>query len=567
MRDIIPPIPDPSCPALGVPSGASEAPNRLQNFLYWLAGAHWETLRLCPAAERERVAVLGSSVLVPTVMAFLGMFFFARSRFAEPPFFSVLFVSLLWAFVILNTDRTLIALYRPFQPLWRRMIQVLFRLGLASVVSLAIAFPFCLDQYRPAIRFRYQTELQDKLNDLRNTEAKGRSELREQLTKLRETSEIDRRKLHADSVKLRDSLAGQLPALEAAQLNPEIFADQKMEAERQRVTATDFVAPASGATLNIIAQIDVHKETSERLGKLLEEQQSMHRRLVEATAREELGQSNEFYPEAKKPGEGPRLKDMKSRNLRVETEMRRLEIARQTAGVDLAASEAALARARLTDRNAYLDSINAKRTAFLEEAKERDKIRRDRLVQVNAQIEQTEAEHAQQLRKLDNHTLTQEEDYARAQQRHDDTFLPHIKRLESKINGIFDPMEETIGLYKVIFLPPPDMPEDAKLQYRWLAGVFQFFVVFGTLFLLDLIPIIVKLLSRPGPYDILVEHSEFVANLNWVAFERHFQKHGSAWPGEDLASPASVEVLLRPHYAAPPPPQPSEEVPQPVPHG
>jgi len=119
----------------------------------------------------------------------------------------------------------------------------------------------------------------------------------------------------------------------------------------------------------------------------------------------------------------------------------------------------------------------------------------------------------------------------------------------------------------VIFLPPPDMPEDAKLQYRWLAGVFQFFVVFGTLFLLDLIPIIVKLLSRPGPYDILVEHSEFVANLNWVAFESHFQKHGSAWPGEDLRSPASVEVLLRPHYAAPPPAQPSAEVAQSVPQG
>ncbi|RFC46367.1 MAG: protein of unknown function (DUF4407) [Verrucomicrobia bacterium] len=487
--------------------GKPEFPNRLQNFLYWLAGAHWETLRLCPAAERERVAVLGSTVLVPTVMAFLGMFFFARSRFAEPPFFSVLFVSLLWAFVILNTDRTLIALYRPFQPLWRRTIQVLFRLGLASVVSLAIAFPFCLDQYRPAIRFRFQSELQDKLNDLRNTEAKGRSELREQLTKLRESSETDRRKLDGDSAKLRDGLAAQLPALESAQLNPELFADQKIEQERQRVTAVDFVAPASGATLNIITQIDVHKETIERLGKQLEEQQSMHRRLVEAIAREELGQSNEFYPEAKKPGEGPRLKDMKLRDLKVSLELRRLEAAVQGGSADLAAAEAALARARLTDRNAYLDSLNAKRTAFLEEARERDKLRRDRLGQINSQIEQAEADHIQQLRKLENHTLTREEDYARAQQRHDDTFLPHIRRLEGKINGIFDPMEETIGLYKVIFLPPPDMAEDAKLQYRWVAGVFQFFVVFGTLFLLDLIPIIVKLLSRAGPYDILVEHS------------------------------------------------------------
>ena len=45
------------------------------------------------------------------------------------------------------------------------------------LISLAIAFPFCVDQYRPAIRFLYQTELQGKLNDIRKKEAKGRAGL------------------------------------------------------------------------------------------------------------------------------------------------------------------------------------------------------------------------------------------------------------------------------------------------------------------------------------------------------------------------------------------------------
>ena len=49
--------------------------DRLRGPLYWLSGARWETLRLCPASERERIAVLGSTVLIPTVMAFFGMFF------------------------------------------------------------------------------------------------------------------------------------------------------------------------------------------------------------------------------------------------------------------------------------------------------------------------------------------------------------------------------------------------------------------------------------------------------------------------------------------------------------
>lgn len=538
-------------PYLPDPAAAAE-PNRVQRFLYWLAGADWATLRLCPAGERERVAVLGSTILVPTVMAFLGMFFFANSRSANPSFFASLAVSVLWAFVILNTDRTLIALYRPFQPFWRRAVQVVFRLGLAAVVSLVISFPFCLDQYRPAIRHRFQTELQGTLNQLRQSEAAGSKVLREQLDRMRESSEAERRKLEADYTKLRDGLVAQLEPLERAQLNPELYADEKMEAERRRVTATDFVAPASGATLNAIARNDALKEAVERVSKQLEEQQGMHRRLVEAIAREELGLPNEFYPEPKKPGEGPRLKDMRARDARVSSEIHRLEAALSATASDLAAGEEAVAKGRLTDRNAYLDSLNAKRESFVEEARERDKIRRDKLSQLNTQIADAAAEHAQIVRKFEAHTGALEEDHARAKQRHDDTHLPPITRLEQKISGIFDPMEETIGLYKVIFLPPPDLPEDAKLQYRWAAGLFQFLVVFGTLFLLDLIPIIVKLLSRAGPYDVLVEHSEFIANLNLSSFREHFQKYGSNWPGAAPVDPGSATGLLRPYYTPPP---------------
>jgi hypothetical protein len=158
-----------------------------------------------------------------------------------------------------------------------------------------------------------------------------------------------------------------------------------------------------------------------------------------------------------------------------------------------------------------------------------------------------------------------EEERARAQRRHDDTHLPPIQRLEAKINGLFDPMEETIGLYKVIFTPPPDMPEDAKMPYRWAAGLFQFLVVFGTLFLLDLVPIASKLLSRPGPYDVLVEHSEFVVNANWKDFTRHFAREGNGWPGQPgrqgQPNPADASLLLQPHYR--PPQSPKDPIPAP----
>ena len=54
-----------------------------------------------------RIAVIGSTVLIPTIMSFLGMTFYAKSRFADPPWSSVFAISLAWAFVIMNTDRIL----------------------------------------------------------------------------------------------------------------------------------------------------------------------------------------------------------------------------------------------------------------------------------------------------------------------------------------------------------------------------------------------------------------------------------------------------------------------------
>ena len=98
----------------------------------------------------------------------------------------------------------------------------------------------------------------------------------------------------------------------------------------------------------------------------------MHRRLVEAIAREELGLPNEFFPEPKKPGEGPRLRDMRARDLRVQAQIRKLEAELNAATADLAAAEAALARGRLSDRNAFLDTLNARREAFVNEAQERE---------------------------------------------------------------------------------------------------------------------------------------------------------------------------------------------------
>ena len=517
---------------------------RFQRFCYWLAGARTETLQHCPPTERERIAVLGSTVLIPTVMGFLGMIFYTKSRFHEPPWFSIILISLAWSAVILNTDRILLATYRPFQPWWRRFMQVAFRFMLAGVVSVAISFPFCLDQYRPAIVHRYQTELQGKLNAMRSEEATGRKTLRDRLEEIRTKSEADRKQLTADFTTQHDAFTAQLPDLQKAIVNPEAYADTRMEEERKKAGEPTFVAPASGTTRNTLSQIDAQRETLAKTKAELETKQDLHRRLVEAIAREALGQPNEFDPEVKKAGDGPRLKDMQLRDRTTVNEANRLESASVAQQAALIASDRQLADARLADKNAYLDALAAKRDAFVEEGKEKERIRKDRLAKVTADIAQLETDQAARLEKLAQHTAAMEADHASGMKRHDDTYLPPIARIEQKISGVFDPMEETIGLYKVIFETAPDATADERKEggYKWMAGAFQFLVIFGTLFVLDLVPIMAKIFSRPGPYDVLVEHPEYVANENLVAYKTTYSKeHRNSW--EDDETPSDKNLL------------------------
>jgi len=114
---------------------------------------------------------------------------------------------------------------------------------------------------------------------------------------------------------------------------------------------------------------------------------------------------------------------------------------------------------------------------------------------------------------------------------------------------VLDPMEETIGLYRVIFLPAPDADETERGEQgkKWIAGMFQFLVIFGTLFVLDLVPIMAKIFSRPGPYDVLVEHPEYVANTNLRAFWENYAKHAHEWGTIGMMDDASARRLLESH--------------------
>src|SRR5262249_19992799 len=145
--------------------------------------------------------------------------------------------------------------------------------------------------------------------------------------------------------------------------------------------------------------------------------------------------------------------------------------------------------------NAYLDALGGKRAAYVEEAQEIERIRKQRLSKLTAEITELETEQPLRLQRLADQTDALEAENGSPVKRVDDQYVPHIQRLVRKMNGVLDPMEETLGLYRVIFLPAPDADEIERAEQgkKWIAGMFQFLVIFGTLFFLDLVPITAKI--------------------------------------------------------------------------
>ena len=76
-------------------------------------------------------------------------------------------------------------------------------------------------------------------------------------------------------------------------------------------------------------------------------------------------------------------------------------------------------------------------------------------------------------------------------------------------------------------------------------------MIFGTLFVLDLVPIMAKIFTRAGPYDVLVEHPEFIANENLAKYQRAYRS--AAWDGAEFwrrrtrreAAPAKPQAAFR----------------------
>lgn len=458
----------------------------LQNLLYWLAGARPSTLAQLPESERERIAILGSSVLIPTLLAFLGMYLYASHRFQSSRPIVTLILALVWAFIIMNVDRILLATYRPFQPLRRKVVQICFRVGLAAVISVAIAFPFCLEQYQGAIKERLQGE---HLKHLQALQVKERA---------------DREQIETRTAALTGELKEQLKRERAGSpVDPGLYAE---------TLARQTISQRDDRSLGLKQQLQQESMAAQAEWKGI----SARVREVEQDIKEEgRGRLAQERGGTGKPGQGAKVKELE----------RELSLLLKTEQTSRQRYEQLVSRAAAIQPVEPLQDVLAslavdQQASLLAEAKDR----KARIDHLEATLRQTEAEHVEQ---MGNHRLQ---------------FEPLILRTRAKVEGSFDPMEETIGLVKVIFVPEADSNAGNQTfqRYKWMAALFQFSIVFGTLFLLDLIAILAKVMSRPGPYDVLVDFPELISTENLDAIKKEYPRSAEAWACSATHVPAQA---------------------------
>ena len=459
-----------------------------QNVLFWLAGADQELLKQCHSSEQSKVAAVGMAVTIPSITGFGSMWYYASKVFPHP--LAIATIALLWAFVILTIDRVLLATYRPLERRWlKKVMQVALRVLLAAVLGVAIAHPLCLHQFRDSIKLRFQHELggkittleadrEDALKAIRNDSDGGQKAARDEKAKLMEESMPASESQIESRVRQKLSLSASSGAGKAAK--QVVIADL----EKEISALTDAVEKAKKATTEF--------------NQALYDERTFGRN--DYNGKDVTKKPAKFFTEAEQrdPLKCPRTAELHrliDENTAVIEKKVPLIAAKQ---LELASAKEELLKIRTLEGDEVAKSEAAARTEVKAEL-EKEKVARDsRLGALTVEIREME--------------LQREKELARTSE----TFNARIDPMKLRIAGIMDPLEETLALYNVIFESDGTSIDP---QSRAKAGLFQVMLTFGIFFLVDLLPIVSKMLSV-GEYDHLLAMRELSSKAQLRARER-----------------------------------------------
>jgi hypothetical protein len=466
--------------------------DRIERVFFWLAGASADNLDACPAWERRKYVAFGATVLVPSTFATIACAY-ALSTLTENVWI-IGFVSLVWAFIILTVDRALLATYRAYQNIFRKLSQFSLRIVVAALMGITISHPLTLLLFKDTITSVIEAERQidiDKVRQLAVTQ-KAAVEIR---AKTLETEIATQREAWNASFNAKFLDENGKPIEK-----PLSDDEKKAKAERESKIA-EAVAPGKLRLEMLDKEMAKISAESQKIVTELNQWQTDFEREVN-------GQRSGIV------GLGPRAKSIQEDQLT----WRRAESARLS-GILNTMTQTRVAI--VAEIKAAEDNVNSALDAKALADSAKIKAEQDRIDSLRRQVQQQQADAFVGQQNSIRETLKAQID---AQLVQFNNLQAEITRLgsdeEARITKIRDEprrdiLTQTLALHD-LFDQGAEGGNFAFIAYLVLSMLFM---------LVDTIPLVVKFFSKPGPYDSLLDCEEVKFASERLAFLKGFDRY------------------------------------------
>lgn len=459
----------------------------MKRAFFWLAGAGTETLERCPNWEQRKYVAFGATVLVPCAFAFIACAY-ALSTITDKP--GVIYpVAAVWSFIILTIDRALLAGYRPYLSIFRKMAQFSLRLVVAILMGITIAHPLVLLLFRDTVSSVIESDRAAEIEVVRAGFDGEKEKVRTRIGGLEEA-------LAEQRVRWNESFQAKFILQEnedASAAIPGLSAEQ----------AQELKAATEEATAPFTARLEVLQTQSDELTPQYAKLQTELSFWQSEFESELNGQRSGLV------GEGPRARSIRSDQL----EPRREETKRLGSLLEHLTAEKATLQTQIRQAEASAIGLFEAKLAEIALA---NKAEAQRVSVLKQKVENDQADQF----------VTQQNALRETIKQQIDTRLVELERTQDELAAIGS--EETERLAALRAEPRRDILTQTLALHRLFeagneGGKFAFYtyIVLTMLFMLvDTIPLIVKFFTKPGPYDTLVDRDEITFDTEHSAFRK-----------------------------------------------
>lgn len=454
---------------------------------FWLSGAGTETLEQCPKWEQRKYVAFGATVLVPCAFAFIACAY-ALSTLTDNA--RVIYpVAAVWAFIILTIDRALLAGYRAYMSIFRKLSQFSLRLVVAVLMGITIAHPLVLLLFRDTVSSVIEKDRAAEIEVVRGGFEAEKEKVRAQVTELESTIAAQRQKWNESFqakflLQENEDASAAIPGITAAQ-QTELKAsiEEGTAPFRERLTVIETqTAEFTPQYAKLQAELGFWQAEFER---------------------ELNGQRSGMK------GEGPRARSIRSDQL----EPRREESKRLGALLEHLTAEKATLQTQSREAEAAAITLFETKLAEIEKSNQTEAAR---VAGLKQKVEEDQAGQFVNQQNALRDTIKQQID----------TRLVELGRVQEELAGVAT--EETTRLAAIRAEPRRDiLTQTLALHALFQAGsqggqfAFYTYLVLTLLFMLvDTIPLIVKFFTKPGPYDTLVDRDEITYDSEHRAFRQ-----------------------------------------------